>query len=62
LLSFYSPLENTGSSWVKTWSFWCILIMPTFRIAFKQTTIFVARLLIISSPIHSNLAVTWLID
>ncbi len=56
----HSPFENSRSPWLETWSFWCSSDVPTFWTAFRQTTLFIVRLLIVSSPIHSNLRITWL--
>jgi hypothetical protein len=61
LLSLYSPPKNTRSPWVETWSFWCFPNVLTFQTALRQTTLFIVKLLIVSSPICSNLVVTWLI-
>ncbi len=60
LPSFYSPFKNSRGPWVEAWSFWCSPNVPTIWIAFGQTTLFIVRLLIVSSPIHSNLGITWL--
>ncbi len=61
LLSLYSPPKNARNPWVETWSFWWSLTMPTFWTTLKQTTFFVVRLLIVSSAIHANRTITWLI-
>lgn len=62
LFSLYSPFENARNPYIETWSFWCSPNVPTSWTALGQTTFFIIRLLIISSLICSNLAITWLIS
>ncbi len=56
------PPETTRNLCLTTWSFWCSPNVPTFRTTLIQTTLFIVRLLIVSSPICSYLVISWLIN